>query len=109
MINESMTSEFKKKTNIIHLLFATYKPGPCATSHGTASITHQDHKFEFQLHLSSAQQIYNGSRETIFGAIPLWIAIITQERTKLLIAEYQLFAVSGSERVADFMDIQSFR
>ena len=106
---KALPLSFKKKSNILHLLFATYKPGSCAASHGTASITHRDHKLEFRLHLSSAQQIYNGSRETIFGTIPLWIAIITQECTKLLIAEYQLFAVPGSERVADFMDIQSCR
>lgn len=55
--------------------------------------------------MGSARQIYYKSWESIFGEISLWAAIITQEHTKLLIAEYQLFTVSCSERVADFVDI----
>ncbi len=76
------------------------QPGLSVTLRGAAS-----HIVKTSAILSSAQQIYNRSQETIFGKTRLRVAIITREHTKLLIAEYQLFTVSCSERAADFMDI----
>lgn len=91
------------QSNIIHLLHAIIS----FTWHCFYQ-TQGDHKFEPPVTQISALQSYYRSREAIFSEIPLWVAIIKQRRTKLLIARYQLFAVSYSERAADFMDVPSF-
>lgn len=104
MINEIIPSEPVKKKGK-HYPFTT-----CCNQLYMALLLSNpgDHKFEPPVTQISALQSYYRSQEAIFSEIPLWVAIIMQRRTKLLIARYQLFTVSYSERAADFMDIPSF-
>lgn len=105
MINEIILSEPEKNPTVFtyHMLYITWLL--CDYTWllpSNPKITNLNHGYKTLYRENSLQEV-------IFGKIPLWVVIIMRKRTELLIAGYQLFTVSCSERVADFMDIPSFR
>lgn len=103
-------------THIINDL-ATFQPLPvrktikhavCFVCDFTFCSFHQITRLQIRavifLTLCSAEKIHSKSWKSIFGKILGWSAIILHN-TNLLIAEHQPSAVSASERVSDFIEI----
>lgn len=105
MINEIILSEPEKHSavSIDHMLYITWFLSDYTwLLPSNPKITNLNHDYKTRCRENSLQEV-------IFGKIPVWVVVIMWKRSEVLIAGYQLFAVSCSERVADFMAVPSFR